>query len=155
MVFIFHHYVFSKMNNSKYSLRLRLMYLLLNCKNIHCLGNFKWYSCPPLWYFLTPRCGCPSASPFHSGPACAWTQHQPTWRTSPPDGSPGWSCVCQPLLHASVLLLPLPGAESSGWRCPRPGPGSWELAFHLGAGTLLGLEPQQSVWQRLDLNEVK
>lgn len=110
-----------------------------------------WCSCPPVWYFLMPRYDCPSASPFHSGPVCAWTRRQPAWRTSPPDGSPGWFCVCQPLLHASLSLLPWPAAVHSGWRSPRPGPGSWEPAFHRGGGTLLGLSPQQSAWWHLDL----
>lgn len=112
---------------------------------------YHWCSCPPVWYFLMPRYGCPSASPSHSGPVCAWTHHQPAWHTSPPGGSPELSCVCRLLLRASLSLLPSPGAESSELRSQRPEPGSWEPAFRQGGGTLLGLSLQQSVWWHLDL----
>lgn len=119
------------------------------------LNKLDWRcSCTPVWYFLTPRYGCPSASPSHSGHVCVWTRHRPAWRTSPPDGSPGWSFVCQPLHHASLLLPPSSAAENSVWRSPRPGPGSWELAFHRGGGSLLGLALQQSAWQHLDLRRI-
>lgn len=100
----------------------------------------------PVWYCQMPKYDYPSASPSHSGLACAWMHRQPAWHTSPLDGSLGWSSVCQPLLRATLLLLPWPAAVHSGWRSPRRGLGSLELAFHPGGGTLLGLSPRQSLW---------